>query len=85
MMTRVACAFLTLGVRNAGTPLEMASTPVSAEQPLENARSSRRMKATCDRLGVSTVYAADSATGGSPRAVRTRPTTIMRPTLAMKR
>ena len=34
----VVAAFWDLGLRNAGTPLEIASTPVSAVQPLENAR-----------------------------------------------
>ena len=37
----VVAAFLLLGLRNAGTPLEIASTPVSAAQPDENARASR--------------------------------------------
>jgi hypothetical protein len=35
----VVAAFLRLGLRNAGTPLLIASTPVSAAQPDENARS----------------------------------------------
>ena len=35
----VVAAFLLLGLRNAGTPLEIASTPVRAAQPDENARS----------------------------------------------
>ena len=34
----VAAAFVDLGLRKAGTPLEIASTPVSAVQPLEKAR-----------------------------------------------
>jgi hypothetical protein len=37
----VVAAFLDSGGRKAGTPLEMASTPVSAVQPEENARSRR--------------------------------------------
>ena len=41
----VVAAFLLLGRVNAGTPLEMASTPVSAAQPLENARASRKSRA----------------------------------------
>ena len=36
----VVAAFLLFGFLNAGTPLEMASTPVSAAQPEENARAS---------------------------------------------
>ena len=34
-------AFLLFGFLKAGTPLEMASTPVSAAQPEEKARASR--------------------------------------------
>jgi len=46
IMTRVVEAFLLLGLRNAGTPLLMASTPVSAAHPEENARSRRNANAT---------------------------------------
>ncbi len=42
----VVAAFLLLGFWNAGTPLLMASTPVSAAQPEENARASRNTIAT---------------------------------------
>ena len=38
----VVAAFLLFGLRNAGTPLLIASTPVSAVQPEENARSSTK-------------------------------------------
>ena len=41
----VEAAFLLLGRLNAGTPLEIASTPVSAAQPDENARASRNIRA----------------------------------------
>ena len=41
----VVAAFLLFGFLNAGTPLEIASTPVSAAQPEENARSSRKTNA----------------------------------------
>ena len=41
MRNRVVAALRLLGFWNAGTPLEIASTPVSAAQPDENARSSR--------------------------------------------
>lgn len=37
----VLAALRLLGLRKAGTPLEIASTPVSAAQPEENARASR--------------------------------------------
>ncbi len=42
----MVAAFLLLGLRNAGTPLLIASTPVRAVQPEENARSSRNSRAT---------------------------------------
>jgi len=45
-MASVVAAFLLLGLRKAGTPLLIASTPVSAVQPEENARSSRKIRAT---------------------------------------
>ncbi len=41
----VVAAFFDLGLRKAGTPLEIASTPVSAAQPDEKARSSRKTSA----------------------------------------
>ena len=41
----VVAAFLLLGFWNAGTPLLIASTPVSAVQPEANARSSRKTSA----------------------------------------
>ena len=44
-MASVVAAFLLFGLRNAGTPLLIASTPVSAVQPDENARSSRNARA----------------------------------------
>ena len=43
----VVAAFLLLGLRNAGTPLEIASTPVRAAQPEEKARASRKIIAAC--------------------------------------
>ena len=41
MMASVLAALRALGLRNAGTPLLIASTPVSAVQPDANARRSR--------------------------------------------
>ena len=43
--TSVIWAFLAFGGRNAGTPLAIASTPVSAVQPEENARSVKNISA----------------------------------------
>lgn len=45
IIASVVAAFFDLGLRNAGTPLEIASTPVSAAQPEEKARSSRKTRA----------------------------------------
>ena len=41
----VVAAFLLLGLRKAGTPLEIASTPVSAAHPEEKARANSRISA----------------------------------------
>ena len=82
--TSVIWALRTLGLRNAGTPFETASTPVSAEQPLENARSTRRITAAWVRLSACTANSALEAIGGSPASVRTSPTTIMTATDPMK-
>ena len=43
----VAAAFFASGGLKAGTPLETASTPVMAVQPLENAVSSRNTVSAC--------------------------------------
>jgi hypothetical protein len=75
------------GRRKAGTPLEIASTPVSAVQPDENARSTRSDKATpvsptCSGL---MSYPALSATGGFPSDACNPPTAIITMTPAMNR
>ncbi len=43
--TSVSCAFFAFGSLNAGTPLAMASTPVSAVQPEANARNAKNISA----------------------------------------
>ena len=45
-ISKVVAALRLLGRRNAGTPLEIASTPVSAAHPDEKARASRNISAT---------------------------------------
>ena len=45
MSASVRAAFRLLGLRNAGTPLAIASTPVSAVQPEAKARSTKKAKA----------------------------------------
>ena len=44
-IARVVAALRDFGLRNAGTPLLMASTPVSAAQPEENALATRKIRA----------------------------------------
>ena len=77
----VVAALRALGGRNAGTPLEMASAPVSAVQPEENARSASSIRAspvspTCP-AAARTCQSALSATGGCPNAVCSSPTAII--------
>ena len=76
----VVAAFLLFGLRNAGTPLEIASTPVSAAQPEEKARASRNISANVVReselptpgSGVM-VRSALATSGRSPAASRSSP------------
>ena len=51
----MVAALRLLGLLNAGTPLEIASTPVSAAQPEENERSSRKTSAKPVRLCSATI------------------------------
>ncbi len=46
----MVAALRDFGLRNAGTPFEIASTPVSAADPDEKARASRKISATVVRL-----------------------------------
>ena len=85
----VVAAFLLLGRRKAGTPLEMASTPVSAAQPEENARASRNTRATVvsgsSHPGAGTmIRSALSASGRSPATIRRKPQAHMPRIAAMK-
>ena len=72
MIASVVAAFFDWGRRNAGTPSEIASTPVRAVAPDENARRSRKRVDRGRRLQLGTVAVA--ATGHPPRH-RTNPTT----------
>ena len=45
MITSVSRAFFHAGLRNAGTPLEIASTPVTAAPPEPNAFSAMKTEA----------------------------------------
>ena len=87
--TSVTWALRALGGLNAGTPLAMASTPVSAVQPEENARSVKNVSASTLSepypCCVSMWYFADSATGASPTIVRNSPVPLMTNTPAAHR
>jgi hypothetical protein len=75
MITSVAAALRAFGGRNAGTPLLMASTPVSAVHPEANARSSRTARASPPTAeACSSGIVADSAGGSVPWADRTAAT-----------
>ena len=83
----VRAAFSLFGGLNAGTPLEIASTPVNAVQPEANARNVRNASAspvspTCSGR---TCQPALSATGRHPTTARPSPTAIMTITPAMNR
>ena len=69
----VVAALRLFGGLNAGTPLEMASTPVSAAQPEENVRSSRNANAKLVRSCCSA-----SITRPALGAVRSWPSTKIR-------
>ena len=66
--SRVVAALRDLGFRNAGTPLLIASTPVSAAQPDENARATRNTSAnpTTSPCSECIWKPADSARSGVP-------------------
>ena len=81
----VVAALRDLGLRNAGTPLEMASTPVSAADPEENARNSRNTRARPASECSSTIsYPALAASRSAPMAKRMSPVRIMPSIEAMK-
>jgi len=90
VMVLVLAALRLLGLRNAGTPLELASTPVSAAQPDENARASRKTNATVvscpSQPGAARIFRSALSTGGrSPPAMRRKPQAHMPRIAAMKR
>ncbi len=70
-MNSVVAAFLLLGLRKAGTPLAMASMPVSAVVPEENARAIRNTRASPLKAASGfTSHEALSASSTSPCAMR---------------
>ncbi len=50
MTASVSAAFFACGRRKAGTPFEIASTPVSAVEPEENAWRIAKSEIACDRV-----------------------------------
>ena len=87
----VVAAFRLFGGLNAGTPLAIASTPVSAVQPEANARSAKKSSARpaellVRRLGRDRVPRRVSATSpASVKKYRMRPVTTMTTTPLMNR
>src|SRR3989442_15016866 len=70
----VAGGFWDAGGRKAGTPFEIASMPVKAVQPEENARRSR------NRVSPSTAGTDGNGCGSvAPKSARPKPTTITNP------
>ena len=63
---KVVAAFLLFGFLNAGTPFEIASTPVKAVQPDEKALANRKIKANpvklCSAVIVQSALSALSST-----------------------
>ena len=87
--SRVAAAFLLLGFWKFGTPLLMASMPVSAAAPEEKARSSRKAPASptspSSKPSAGTIVnAADGAWPSWPVAAWKTPTAVMPRMDAMK-
>ena len=80
MMASVSAAFFACGRRKAGTPLEMASTPVSAVAPEENARRITNSQIACTavaRSGSGWRPGRQTESGQPPVAHRAMPATIM--------
>ncbi|GAA3411093.1 hypothetical protein GCM10018952_18350 [Streptosporangium vulgare] len=84
IISRVFAAFLLLGLRKAGTPLLIASTPVRAAQPEENARRIRKAAAKEVRLDCSATisYPEVGACSSSPRTSTRKPPHATRPRTA---
>jgi hypothetical protein len=75
MIASVVAAFLACGRLKAGTPLEIASTPVSAVAPCENALSRAKIVIPATAVAVSTWWG-DGATVGHPLRHLKTPTLI---------
>ena len=75
MIASVVAAFFACGRLNAGTPLEIASTPVSAVAPCENALSNAKIVIPATAVAVST-SCGDGDTVGHPPRHLTKPTVM---------
>ena len=80
IQTSVAAAFFDSGRRNAGTPFEIASTPVSATAPDEKPFSSRKMPSEPPLSRVPSNALGSNGTGElSPKNACDSPSTISEP------
>ncbi len=83
MAIRVVAALWLSGLRKAGTPLEMASMPVSATAPEEKARSTSRIPTAPSVVPPLVISASRSGFGGRAsrwkKKTRTSPTPTSRP------
>ena len=85
MMLNVLAALRLFGGLKFGTPLETASTPVSAVQPWENARSTIASASSPVALCWAAIWKpADSATGACPDSPRTSAHASIANTITMK-
>ena len=75
MIASVVAAFFACGRLKAGTPLEIASTPVSAVAPCENAFSSAKIVIPATAVAVSICSGTGMTLGQPPRHLTT-PTPI---------
>jgi len=73
MIASVAAAFLACGRRNAGTPSQIASTPVNAVAPCENAFKIAKIVMPATAAGAATA-SEGGTTAGHPPTHRTNPT-----------
>ena len=76
MIASVSAALRACGWRNAGTPFEIASTPVSAVAPDENARSSANSPTAPAAVAASWSGSTSIGTAGHPPTQRATPSAI---------
>ena len=79
MIASVVAALCACGRLNAGTPFEIASTPVSAVAPDENAFSSTKNPTAPAVVAASWIGSTSTPTAGHPPRHCTSPSTISAP------